>query len=170
MSEETALARRYRLEIDLSTTGAPVWTLVPGVQEFTPNVEPTDQDSSDYENGGWKGNTRTALQWSVEATVLHRYDPVAGVFNPAHEALKAASKKFGAASKVHVRYYDRDGLPDAHEGYALVTWAPDGGSDEDLETITVTLTGDGELLDIDNPNEAGAQALTKVVSLDRTAA
>ncbi|MDX3214573.1 hypothetical protein PV318_03305 [Streptomyces sp. ME02-6991-2B] len=160
MAEETALARRYRLEIDLGTDATPTWTLVPGVQEFTPKVDPTQQDSTDYEAGGWKRNTVTALAWSVEATLMHRYDPTAQVFNAAHEALKTAAKSFGAASKVHVRYYDRDGLPDAHEGYALVTWEPDGGSDEDLDSISLTLTGDGELLDIDNPGTGGAGALT----------
>ncbi|MGW2062806.1 phage tail tube protein [Streptomyces sp. NPDC001937] len=153
-ADETALARRYRLEIDLGTT-TPAWTLVPGIQEFTPKVDPTQQDSTDYESGGWKRNTTTALQWSVEATLLHRYDPESKLFSPAQEALKTAAKKFGAESKVHVRYYDRDGLPDAHEGYALVTWEPDGGSDEDLESISLTLTGDGELLDIATPVTGG---------------
>ncbi|MEU5343004.1 hypothetical protein AB0I27_06705 [Streptomyces sp. NPDC050597] len=151
MADETALARRYRMEINTGTEATPAWTLCPGVQEFTPKVDPTTQDDSDYEAKGWKKNTVTALAWSVEAKLLHKYDPAAKVFNPVHEKLKKAAKSFGSAALVHLRYFDRNGAPDAHEGMATVKWEPDGSNDEDLESINLTLTGSGELEEITNP-------------------
>jgi hypothetical protein len=52
---------------------------------------------------------------------------------------------------VRVRWYDRDGLPEAYEGIAIVTWAPSGGEYTALDQVEVTLTGNGPLTLIDNP-------------------
>ncbi|TFV32296.1 hypothetical protein E4K10_18220 [Streptomyces sp. T1317-0309] len=148
---ETALARRYRLELDTSTTGTPTWAIVPGVQEFDPAVDPTQQDSTTYEDGGWADNTVTQLAWSIETTLLHRCHPVTKAFNPAQEKLRLAAETFGVPATVHVRWYDRDGRDEAYEGYALVTWDPDGGATDDLDSVKVTLTGKGAKIAIDNP-------------------
>ncbi|MFE7017556.1 phage tail tube protein [Streptomyces sp. NPDC057651] len=148
----TTLARRFRLEVDMSNTTTPSWAVVPGVQEFAPKIEPTDQDSTTYGSDGWAENTRTMLAWSVETTITHRAHPTTGAWNAAQEKLRAASKTFGAPSYVHVRWYDRDGKAgDNYEGSALVTWEPDGGNSEDLDTISVTLTGSGPAVEIPNP-------------------
>jgi hypothetical protein len=148
----TLLARRYRLEIDLSATGTPSWAVVPGMSEFAPKIEPTDQDSTDYGSDGWGQVTRTKLAWSVEASFLRRAHPITKAFNAAQEKLRSASRSFGAPSYVHVRWYDRDGRAgDNWEGIALVTWEPEGGDSEELESIKVTLTGHGAPTEITNP-------------------
>ncbi|MGW8767678.1 phage tail tube protein [Streptomyces sp. NPDC055815] len=152
----TALARRYRLELDMSTTpGTPAWALVPGVTEFTPKIEPTQQEVTTYDAEGWSEQAVTMLAWSIETTLAHRAHPTTGVFNAAQEALRKASRSFGAASYVRVRYYDRNGAPDAQEGTALVTWEPDGGGPDEVDTIKVTLTGSGPLVEITNPVAGG---------------
>lgn len=151
MADISALARRYRLEINLGTVAVPVWTLVPGVREFKPGIDGKIEDSSDYESGGWNGNTKPAQEWKLEVKVNHKADSVTGAINAAHAALELASRSFGAASYVAVRYYDRSGNTDAWSGSALVTWGPDGGSHENLDTVTVTLTGDGLLTQIASP-------------------
>lgn len=148
---ETALARRYRLELDTGTTAVPAWSIVPGMQEFAPKIEPTQQESTTYEDEGWADNTTTKLAWTAEATLTHRCHPTTKAFSPTQVALKKASERFGAPGTVHVRWYDREGRDDAYEGYALVTWEPDGGNSEDLDTITVTLTGKGRAVEITNP-------------------
>ena len=161
----TALARRYRLELDMGTTGTPSWSLVPGITEFTPAVEPTHQEVTTYDEEGWGEHAVTKLDWTVELTLAHRAHPETGQFNAAQEALRRASRSFGVASYVHVRYFDRNGADDAYEGRALVTWEPDGGSPEDVDTISVTLTGSGMLREIENPVAAGAGTLASVTPL-----
>ncbi|CAM5608767.1 hypothetical protein GCM10010329_17360 [Streptomyces spiroverticillatus] len=151
----TALARRYRLELDTGTTGTPAWTLVPGITEFTPKVEPTQQDVTTYDANGWTEQAVTMLAWSIEATLAHRAHPTTGAFNAAQEALRRASMSFGSKSYVRVRYYDRNGAPDAQEGSALVTWEPSGGGPDEVDTIKVTLTGSGPLVEITNPVASG---------------
>ncbi|MEF3114486.1 phage tail tube protein [Streptomyces chrestomyceticus] len=147
----TALARRYRLELDMGKDGAPNWTLVPGITEFTPKVEATQQEVTTYDSDGWTEQAVTMLAWSIEATMAHRAHPVTGAFNAAQEALRKASMSFGAQSYVRVRYYDRNGQPDAYQGTALVTWEPDGGKADDVDTVKVELTGSGPLVEIANP-------------------
>lgn len=158
---ETALARRYRLELNTGTDTTPTWILVPGVQEFAPKVEPTQQKSTTYDDEGWADSTVTELTWSIETKLAHRCHPTTGVFNAAQERLRLASENFGSASRVHVRYYDREGRDEAYEGRALVTWEPDGGAADDLDTIKVTLTGKGKRTKIANPvAPAGGGTLT----------
>ncbi|MEK2473820.1 phage tail tube protein [Streptomyces noursei] len=147
----TVLARRYRLELDTGKDGTPAWTLIPGITEFTPKIEPTQQDVTTYDAEGWSEQAVTMLAWSVEVTLAHRAHPVTGIFNAAQEALRRASMSFGAASYVRVRYYDRNGAPDAQQGTALVTWEPEGGGPDEVDTIKVTLTGSGPLAEIANP-------------------
>ncbi|GGO54106.1 phage tail tube protein [Streptomyces lasiicapitis] len=166
---ETALARRYRLELNTGTDTAPVWSLVPGVQEFAPEVEPTQQKSTTYDDEGWADSTVTELAWSIEAKVAHRCHPTTRAFNAAQEKLRLAGENFGSASRVHVRYYDREGRDEAYEGYALVTWEPDGGAADDLDTVKVTLTGKGPRKKIANPvaPPAGGGTLT-LAATDKT--
>lgn len=162
----TALARRYRLELDTSTTtGTPSWTLVPGITEFTPKIEPTQQDVTTYDAEGWSEQAVTMLAWSVEATLAHRAHPTTGAFNAAQEFLRKASQSFGAASYVRVRYYDRNGAADAQQGTALVTWEPDGGGPDEVDTIKVTLTGSGPLVEITNPAAGGGTFAAESKSL-----
>ena len=150
-NEITDLARRYRTQINLGTTAAPDWQTVLGVVDFKPAVDPVIQKDSDYESGGWRGNTKTAQGWMVELKISHKYDPDTLLYHPTHTALKDASEAFGTGSRVEIRYFDRDGKPDARQGTAVVTWKPDGGDDEQLDRVTVTLTGDGQLTSITNP-------------------
>lgn len=147
----TALARRWRLEVDLGTTETPDWQLCPGVTEFQPAAEPNIEDSSSYDTDGWTENTKTAQSWELSVTINRKINDQVKAYHPTHEALRLASFAFGSASYVHVRYMDRNGLPEAYEGRALVTWAPSGGEYTDLDQVEITLTGDGPLTPIDNP-------------------
>lgn len=149
---ETALARRWALQLDMSAAkDGSDWQTVLGVTEFNPAAEPNIEDSSDYDSGGWAGNTKTGQSWELGVTINRKINDLVKVYHPTHEALRAAAYAFGSASKVHVRYYDRDGLPEAYEGTALVTWAPSGGEYTALDQVEMTLTGDGQLLLITNP-------------------
>jgi hypothetical protein len=147
----TALARRWRLEVNVGTGSTPDWKVCPGVTAFTPAAEPNIEDSSDYDSDGWAGNTKTGQSWELSTTINRKIVDTAKTYNAVHEALRLASFAYGSASLVHVRYMDRNGLPEAYEGHALVTWAPSGGEYTALDQVEVTLTGDGPLKPIENP-------------------
>ncbi|MFF1381455.1 minor capsid protein [Streptomyces sp. NPDC058308] len=48
-----------------------------------------------------------------------------------------------APSKAHLRFFDRDGLPEAYVGKALPDGEPQGGAARDLDQVQVTFTGTG---------------------------
>jgi hypothetical protein len=165
----TALARKYKLQID--TSGVPTWTTVMGIVEFKPGLSPNLEDDGSYDDEGWGSQTKTGLDWTVEAKVKRAHDPDdVTVYDVGQEAIRTASELFGADGVVHVRWYDRFGGPEAYEGYAEVTWAPDGGKRTDLEFVQVTLTGKGERSVIANP-EADPTPVSTVTALsDQTGA
>jgi hypothetical protein len=148
---ETALARRWRVDINMGTDVAPDWQLLLAVTNHSPKFPPDIEDDSTYDQGGWAANTKTGQSWSAETSFNRKATADSTAFSPVHEALRAASFAFGSASKVGVRWYDRDGLPEAYQGTALVTWEQSGGTRTALEQIKVTFTGTGPLILIDNP-------------------
>ncbi|MFG3085133.1 phage tail tube protein [Streptomyces parvulus] len=149
----TALARRWKFQLDLSEDqDGSDWVTVLGVTDFKPPApDPNIEDSSDYESGGWNGNTKTAQGWELTATINRRINDQVKVYHPTHEALRRAAWLFGSNSKAHVRWYDREGLPEAYEGSGVVKWEYSGGEHTALDQVEITITGDGELLLIDNP-------------------
>lgn len=147
----TTLARRWRLEVNMGTTVTPDWQLCPAVTNFNWTADPNHEDSSTYDEGGWASNTKTGQAWKVEATINRKAAADSTAYNVVHEALKTAFLAFGDASEVGVRWMDRDGLPEAYQGVALVTWAPSGGERTKLDQVKITLTGTGALVTITNP-------------------
>ena len=148
----TALARRWALQIDMSATkDGSDWQSVVGITEFNPSAEPNIEDSSSYDSGGWAENTKTGQAWELGVTINRKINDLTKVYHTTHEKFRLASLAFGSDSEVHVRWYDRNGLPEAYEGTALVTWAPSGGEYTALDQVEMTLTGTGQLLPITNP-------------------
>ncbi|MFJ7411585.1 phage tail tube protein [Streptomyces sp. NPDC098077] len=149
--EEIALARQWRLEVNLGTAAVPDWKVCPGITAFQPASEPNFEDSGDYDGEGWGGKTKTGQDWEISLTINRRISPTAKTFNAVHEAIRLAHFAYGNPNKLHVRYMDRTGLPEAYEGRAVPTWAPAGGERTALGQVEITLGGDGPLLPIDNP-------------------
>lgn len=148
---ETALARRWRLEINMGTAETPDWQLCPGIMSFTWTAEPNHEDSSEYDDEGWAGNTKTGQAWEVVAGFNRKTTADQTPFSPVHEAIKTAFFAYGADSKVQLRWMDRNGLPEAYEGQALPAWEPQNDETTDLDQIEVTFTGTGPLASIANP-------------------
>lgn len=146
----TMLARKWRLEVNTSGNETPVWTQVKGITNFTPNVSPTMQATDDYDSDGWGSDEKTMLKWS-NAVQLLRKGVDETTPDPGQEALRSKSDQFGVAGTAHIRWYDRNGGPEAYEGFANVSWEPGGGGTADTENVTVNLTGKGARLDISNP-------------------
>lgn len=150
----TALARRWRTEVNLGDAATPNWQLIPGITEFQPTFPPNIEDSSSYDTDGWTENTKTAQSWELSMTFNRKINDQTNVFSDAHEALRTAAFAFGSASEVHVRFFDRNGLPEAYEGTALVEWEDAGGEYTALGQVSCTLTGSGPLSMIANPQAA----------------
>lgn len=154
------LNRKWYLDVDNATNGAAAWIGVYGVQEFKDAVAATTQDASDFAGGGWKSTVVTANQWSCELKVKRAptaAEPTA--YDPGQEVLRKAAVQMGTGNRVHVRWYEMEpGGPrvEAYEGYASVTWSPDGGGMDALSTVTVTLNGTGKRVDITHPSASAA--------------
>jgi len=148
---ETELAREWRLEVNMGTEQAPDWQLCPGVREFQWTAEPNIEDASDYDGEGWASNEKTAQSWEVTATIRRKANKTAKAYNEVHEAIRLASFEYGDANKVHLRFMNREGLPEAYEGKAIPNWQPQGGEYSALGEVEITFTGDGPLTPIDNP-------------------
>jgi hypothetical protein len=146
------LAGRFLLEVNLGTRTTPDWRGVAGVKSLTETLDPTMQDNTDYDAGQWASQVKTALAWTLEV-VLNlgtMYDT--GVEHPTHTRLRKAATAFDADGFIEARWYDRNGRAEAYQGIASITWARAGGEKSDLDSATVTFTGQGRRVEITNPS------------------
>lgn len=164
--------RKWYLDINTGSVAVPSWVGVFGLNEFKPNIEPTLQDDSDFDSGGYKSSTVTALAWALETKLSRKTiadSPTA--YDPGQEALRLASEQMGTGNRVHVRWYEmtpNGPRAEAYEGFAAVSWTPDGGSMDALETVTVTMTGQGKRTAITHPE--GATVVPTITTLTPNAA
>jgi hypothetical protein len=154
----STLIRKWYLDVNTGTYGAPVWTGVFGVEEFKPALDPTVQDDADFDSAGYKSSTITALGWSLELKLARKVKASdATVYDPGQEALRAASMLMGTNNQVDLRWYEvttNGPKVEAYRGYAAVSWTPDGGAMDALDTVSVTLTGQGARTVITHPDGA----------------
>lgn len=149
---ETALARRWRLQIDMSAAqDGSDWQNYPGVTGFNWTASPNIEDDTEYDDEGWGGNTKTGQDWEVVVTANRKHTPDSTAYSPVHEKVRTAFFAYGAANKIHLRFFDRNGLPEAYEGKAIPDWEPQNDEARDLDQVQVTFTGDGPLTPITNP-------------------
>lgn len=136
----------------------PVWTVVRGRTDFKPGLDSTLQEDSDMDSLGWKSQTRTAAMWKMEFKVVRK--AMASVlsggattsYDPGQEALRIAGDQIGPYNTVSCRWYKLGAVrTEAYQGYAAVSWSPDGGSMDGLDTATVTLDGQGQRVAIAHP-------------------
>lgn len=151
----SALARKWATDVNTGSTVSPTWTRIGGVQEFKPNLEPNLEDDATYDEEGWGSSTKTGLAWTLELKVIRRHDPADVTdYDPGQEKLRAAAELFGSDGVVEVRWFDREGGPEAYHGFGEVSWTPDGGNRTALETVSVVITGKGQREAITNPDAA----------------
>lgn len=155
----TALARRFK--VDVSTVAAPTtWVSLKGINDLNPAISPTLVGSDDYDSNGFSSFEKTMQGWVLTAKCLRKTS--SGVFDPGQELVRAAQLQFGDLARANVRWYDRNGAPEAYKGRALVEWVPAKTGVADLDEVTITLTGDGVLSPIANP--VSGSTSTPVVS------
>lgn len=154
----STLARKFRLEVNAGTRAAPTWTVVRGITKLAPGINTNLEDDTDFDSDGWGSQTKTLMSWSLETTVKRGTGVETGAYDPGQEILRKAAESFGADGVVDVRWYDRDGGPEAYRGDAEVSYAPTGDSPSALAYADINLTGKGARRLIDNPNATATTA------------
>lgn len=149
--------------IDLTAAGGPFnvvvgpsWVGVFGISDFQPALDTTMQDDSDYDSEGYRSSTATAIGWSLTMTLQRKATTAAAnAYDSGQETLRLVSDDFGTANRVHVRWYEMNGTTgpkiEAYEGYASVSWSPNGGPMDALSNVAVTLQGQGKRTAITHP-------------------
>ncbi|MEV7092829.1 hypothetical protein AB0M80_08265 [Amycolatopsis sp. NPDC051045] len=155
MPLRSMLASDWALDVDTAASGAtaPQWTPVRGLSNFSESTDDNTEDDSTNDAPGWGADVITQRKWKVEAEGKRKRDTSASTYtpDPGQEFIRKAARKVGFSADVHVRWYRRDGSPDASEGYAQVSEFTKGGETTDLEPFNFTLLGQGEPLEIANP-------------------
>ena len=157
LTMSTALARKFRVDVTADLTLAGGWVELKGIYGLKPDVTPQTIDTSAYDTSGWAANEVVGNGWAVNTDVMRR--TTSGVYDPGQELARARVGQTGDGSRIGVRWYDKNGGPEASQGVALVGWsrAKDGVPDPDAATIV--LTGDGALTVITNPGVAATVPL-----------
>lgn len=137
------LARRYR--VDVSADGAS-WVQIGAVNDFNPQVTNTDQDATVYENNGWTSTERTLKTWS--ATVKAFVSRTAGVMDAGLTLAFNSQLLFGDSARLYVRWYDRNTGKEARSGRGLVEYNRSKSNVPDLDEVTISFKGDGQLSSI----------------------
>lgn len=144
---------KWRVDVDTAYDGTngdtvtSTWSQLRGMADFTPGLDNTIQDASDYDTGLWGKDAVTGRKWKGEATVNR--NEYGSAYDPAQEFLRAAAD---STDLVHVRWYERGVTAgEAYEGIALVQWEPQGGAGNGLSSVKVTLLGQGPRVAITGP-------------------
>lgn len=158
--------------LDVQDPDAPgVWLGVFGLQEGKPRPsEATTQDDSDFDGEGFKSQAVTALTWGFDGKVLRKLkNDDSSTYDPGQEVLRKVAERIGG--RVMARYYEME--PDgprieSKTGWCTVTWTPDGGNMESLDSVAISLTGRGKPTSTVHP--AAESAVPVIVSADPSGA
>jgi hypothetical protein len=154
----STLVRKWYLDVNTGTAANPVWTGVFGMLNFTPTLNPTLQDDSDFDSEGFKSSTVTALEWGASLTVSRKVQSDAPTaYDPGQEKLRETSVLQGTENTVQIRYYEMQPngpRVEAYMGNAAVSWSPSGGAMDALDEVAVTLTGQGQRTSITHPDSS----------------
>ncbi len=153
------LNRKWYLDVDVSATETPTWVGVFGIKEFQPALAQTMQDDSDFDSDGYGSDTITQQKWSCTGKVNRKATATApDEYDPGQERLRLAGQEVGSDNRVHIRFYEVNGAGgpqiEAYEGYASVSWNPDGGDQTVLSTVAFVLNGQGKRTAIAHPGAA----------------
>jgi hypothetical protein len=138
-AEVTALARKFAVQVTADTTLTSGWIPLNGITDLDPEIKANLEDSTAYDTDGWSTSEPTLMSWTLAATFFRRM--TANVYDPGQELVRACQGQFGAAARIGVQWYDRNGGPEAYSGVAVVDWKRSNTAVKDLEEAVATFTG-----------------------------
>lgn len=154
---EYGFSYEFALDVNLGTTGAPVWQQVRGSSALDPQVTPVTKEAATYDEKGAPKLVKVSESWTLGGTIQQRRLPD-GSFLPEVERLLglAGPDAVGTLGTGHFRWYDNpaDGEPnptEAYEGFATVQMNRQSTGNDDIGGWTLTLTGQGRRTRITNP-------------------
>lgn len=140
MSNTTALARKYKLQVTTDLTLTTGWVNVNGLLDFNDPFSPNVVDVTDYDTSGYGSSEITVQGYVLSGTVRHLVN--SNVYDPGQELLRLARGQFSTAARLGVRWFDRFGGPEANSGVALLTqWQRATTGTKDAENMQFALTG-----------------------------
>ncbi|UVK61350.1 major tail protein [Microbacterium phage Gingerbug] len=152
--------RKWFLDVEGATADS--WLGVFGITEFKDTLEASMQDDSDFDGEGWLSEVNTANRWKIEAKVIRKtLADTPTSYDPGQEKIRQAAGNTGVENVLKVRWYEMEpGGPrvEAYEGFAAVSWSPDGGNTEAVSTASIVLSGRGKRNPITHPETEGAGA------------
>ncbi|MGW4639551.1 phage tail tube protein [Sphaerisporangium sp. NPDC004334] len=153
MSLRSLLAKDWTVEVNTGTPEAKVWTPIRGLTEFTEEIKTKTEDDSDFDNDGWSSDVAVQRGWTLKCKGNRKRVRENPTFtpDPGQEFVRQAGRVVGLEASIEVRWYRKDGSPDANEGFATVDYKGGGGKVTDLEPFELELIGQGKPEPIDNP-------------------
>lgn len=151
-----ALARKFGVQVTSDLTLASNWINLNGISDLDPEIAPNIEDAAAYDINGWGAKEVTLNEWSLQATFFRRYS-TGNVYDPGQELIRAALGQSGTAARVGVRWFDKNGGPEAYSGVAIPAWKRTNTGVKNLEQAQVSMTGTDIPLNINiaNPYTAG---------------
>lgn len=159
MAEVNLLARSFRVEVSEDGT---TWVRPKGLDNFNDSFDDNMESVNDYDTDGWGKSEKTLINWSLSFNLNRKKD--AGVEDEGQSLLRARRGQFGEASRIYVRWYRTDGIDEAWQGVAVVSWQRANTATTDVEAASVTLAGYGVATAITNPYSASAVPVVSSVS------
>ncbi len=126
-----------------------VFVGVRGITEIKPRpADATTQDDSDIDGEGYGSDVVTGLRWGVDGKVKRAKTlGDATKYDRGQEIMRKAAENVQSGGILRFRYYEMDpGGPreEAKTGLGVVTWTPDGGNQESLNTVAFSIKGRGK--------------------------
>lgn len=164
----TTLARKFRIDVSSDLTLASGWTQLNGIDDWNADTSPTTEDTSAYDTSGWTTSEITMQAWSATASLFRRI--ATGTYDPGQELCRIAGMgQFGTAARLGVRWYDRNGGPEAYSGVALVDWTRNNTGVTNVEKATVVFTSTDVPLNLNITNPGVAPTVPILISALPTA-
>lgn len=156
---ETEFGFSYEYGLDIYDATSEAWLPFRFPTGINPQVTPVTTDAATYDDLGSPNEAKLSESWTADATVQqHRLAD--GSYLPEVEVLLALTKPdaVGNAAVGRFRWYDKPAAgpanpDDAYEGLATVTVNRGNTDNQGVGSWTVTLTGKGRRIQIENPWE-----------------
>ena len=153
----TFKASRWAVQVNTGTPETPEWTWWRGISRFQPTQNPTLQDDTDIDSDGFKSQSVTATSddLTIEGLIKGTRAASALVVDPGAAFVRAKRFEVGPDNEVQLRYWRTDELDDqATVNSYAVSWQDQGGTNEELQRFSATLTGRGKPVRTARPLDA----------------
>lgn len=155
----------WRLDVR-ATVGSGSWLQVKGMTDFTPAINDNVKDASTYDGGIWGADAITGRKFQLTGTLLRRNDGVS--YDPGQQVIKTASDTTPPAV-FEARWYQPDVTGgESYSGSVMAQWNPSGGEAQGLQSVAITLLGQGARTTAAIPTPSLAPVITLITEAGAT--